>query len=180
MSENAKPEPAKSAVSMKAVGIIVAVLVLQWGSLVGLYVFMGAPASVAADSGGHGGGHGADHGEGAAVIADDVPVEVLVCGEKFPNTRTGRTYVYDAEIYVVVQRKYQDRLEAQVKNMSAQISEDIREIVSRADRATLNEPTLATIKRQIKNRLDERFGRDEQGQSIIQQIVVKKFTEFMI
>ena len=103
-----------------------------------------------------------------------------MCGEKFPNTRTGRTYVYDAEVYVVVQRKYQERLEGQVKNMSAQISEDIREIVSRADRATLNEPTLATVKRQIKNRLDERFGRDEQGKSIIEQIVVKKFTEFMI
>lgn len=176
MAENAKQEPVKSAMPVKAVGIIVAVLVLQWGSLVGLYMFMGAPTPVAAESGGHGGGHG----EGEAAIAGDLPVEVLVCGEKFPNTRTGRTYVYDAEVYVVVQRKYQERLEGQVKNMSAQISEDIREIVSRADRATLNEPTLATVKRQIKNRLDERFGRDEQGKSIIEQIVVKKFTEFLI
>jgi len=178
MAENAKPETEKSKVPMKAVGIVVAVLMLQWGSLVGLYFFMGAPAPVAAEA--TSGSEGGEHGEAAGDVPLDLPVEVMVSAEKFPNTRTGRTYVYDAELYVVAQRKYQQRLEPQVKNMSAQISEDIREIVSRADRATLNEPTLATIKRQIKNRLDERFGRDEQGNSIIEQIVIKKFTEFLI
>ena len=62
--------------------------------------------------------------------------------------------------------------------MAAQISADIRTIVSRAEPNHLLEPTLATIKRQIKAALDKRLGRDEDGNSRVDHVVITKFTQF--
>ena len=81
MAENTKQEPAKSAMPVKAVGIIVGVLVLQWGSLVGLYMFMGrADASCGrvggtrrrARGGGRGGGIGGRRASGSCGVRGKV------------------------------------------------------------------------------------------------------------
>ena len=51
-------------------------------------------------------------------------------------------------------------------------------VVVRATPAELPELFLATIKRQIKVALDGRLGRDDEGRSWVEQVVVTKFTQF--
>jgi hypothetical protein len=114
------------------------------------------------------------------VLLAQQPREVHVAAGKFPNSRTGRTFVYDTEVYIVVAEKHREKVAELIENTRAQITEDIREIISRADRTQLTEPTLATVKRQIKARFDTRFGADEDGKPIVREVVMNKFTEFQI
>ena len=62
--------------------------------------------------------------------------------------------------------------------MAAQISGDIRAIIGLAEPNHLLEPTLATIKRQIRSALDKHLGRDEDGNSYVDEVVITKFTQF--
>ena len=77
-----------------------------------------------------------------------------------------------------MRQKNQEKIAGQLESMSAQISADIRAIIGLAEPNHLLEPTLATIKRQIKASLDERLGRDDEGQSYVEQIVITKFTQY--
>jgi len=154
---------------LMTVVVVAVIFLIQLATIGALFAIMGGPEEVTADT-----------AKPNAALLGERPVEALVVEDKFPNARTGRTFVYDTEVYVVVRQKNAEKVKQQINAMKAQISEDVREIIGRADRAHLTEPTLATIKRQILTRLDKRFGRDEQGESLIEQVVIKKFTEFQL
>lgn len=153
--------------SLKTLLILAAIFVIEGGVIAGIFLVAGKPADVQAD------GAAEDH----AAMAEE-GVEELVVAEKFPNTKRGRTYIYDAEIFIVVKRKYQPEVQGKLAGMAAQISGDVRTIISRAEPNHLLEPTLATLKRQIKVALDDRLGRDDEGQSRIERVVITKFTQF--
>ncbi len=160
-------EKGKGKLSLKTLLILAAVLVIEGGVIAGVFLMAGKPADVKAD--------GAAQDE--AALAEEA-VEELVVADKFPNTKRGRTFIYDTEVYIVVRRKHQMEVQAKLESMAAQISADVRTIISRAEPNHLLEPTLATIKRQIKAALDERLGRDENSQSRVEHVVITKFTQF--
>ncbi len=163
----AAPE-AKKGFPLKTLLIIVAALLLEAGAIAGAFMLTGGPATVNADPA----------AQDAAAFAEQ-PVEELVVEDKFQNTRTGRTYLYDTQIYIVVKRKNQTQTKSLLKEKSAQISADITTIFRRAEPAHLLEPSLATLQRQIKAALDNRVGRDaETGESIIQEVLITKCTQF--
>ncbi len=151
----------------KALLILAAIVVIEGAVIAGVFMVAGKPADVKADPA----------TEDLAAMAEE-SVEEMVVSEKFPNTKRGRTYIYDAEVYIVIRRKYQAELRGKLDSMTAQVSADVRTIISRAEPNHLLEPTLATIKRQIKAALDERLGRDEDGQSRIDDVVITRFTQF--
>ena len=153
--------------SKKPLLILLALLVVEAAVIAGLFMIMGKPADVNAD--------GAVEDETALA---EQPVEELVVEAKFPNTKRGRTFIYDMEVYIVIRRKNQERIQGQLEEMAAQISGDVRAIIGLAEPNHLLEPTLATIKRQIKAALDERLGRNEDGASYVDQVVITKFTQF--
>lgn len=157
----------KGGLPLKTALILTAVLLLEGVLIVSAFMLYGGPADVHADP----------------AVADEAakaeePIEIQVADQRFPNTKRGRTYLYDTEVYVVVKRKNEEQITAKVELMSAQINADIREIIGRADPSHLLEPTLATLRRQIQARLDERLGLDEEGRTYIQSIVITKFTQF--
>jgi len=167
--KNEAPEQPQKKLPMMTVVIVAVIFVAQLATIGALFSIMGGPKEVTADT-----------AKPDAALLGQQPVEALVVQDKFPNARTGRTFVYDTEVYIVIRQKNAEKIQQQIEAMQAQISEDVREIVARADRAHLTEPTLATIKRQVMARLDTRFGRDEQGESLVEQVVLKKFTEFQM
>src|SRR5262249_20092968 len=84
-------------------------------------------------------------------------IELLVVADKFQNTRVGHTYLYDAEIYIDVRKKYEEKTKQEIEANKAQIRQDLRTIFGRAEPTQLLEPTLATLTRQIHAVLDERL-----------------------
>lgn len=148
---------------------VVAILLLEAVTVVITFSMSGGPATAKADR------------QIAALVDDsNQQVEELVLEDKFPNSRRGDVYLYDTQIYAVVRKKHQEKVKEQVKGMSAQIHADLGTVFRRADPSFMHEDELQTLTRQIKAVLDERFGRDPEGEPIIQRIVITKCTEYRI
>jgi flagellar basal body-associated protein FliL len=159
---------AKKKLPLKTIAVLIGVLLIEAGAISAVFLLAGGPADV----------------KGDAAAADkeaqaNRPVEQLVVEEKFQNTKTGRTYLYETEIYIVVRQKYQADIEKELESKRAQITTDISTIFRRADPVHLLEPTLATITRQIKAALDERLEPDEDtGESRVMEVLIRKCIQF--
>jgi flagellar basal body-associated protein FliL len=194
--------PKKSKISKKIL-LIVGVVMLVEAAVVGvLFSMMGGPthaeaglqeiseeeASAAggeghaqpAEGAGESEGHGEGGGEGEHAVLENPNerVEVPLIAGRYPNSKRGRTYIYDTEVYLVTLAKDQSMLESMIKKMTAQISSDIRTIISRSEPNQLLEPSLGGVKRQIKAAMDERLGYDAEGHSRVLEVVVTRFTQF--
>ncbi|WP_428386535.1 hypothetical protein [Mucisphaera sp.] len=165
-NDNAAEQPKK--LPMKTIIAVAAVVIIEAVVIVGIFMFAGGPETVEADI------RAADE----AALAE-MPAEVLVVAEKFQNTRTGRAYLYDTEVYVVVKARHQAIVEQRIDTFRAQISNAMATIFRRAEPSFLLEPDLSTLRRQIHAALDEQFGRDEEtGKSYIDQVLIPKATQF--
>jgi hypothetical protein len=105
-------------------------------------------------------------------------VELLVSKDQFSNQRSGRVMLYDTEIFITVRKKDGDKLKKQVEAMQAQLSTDIATVFRRAEPAQFLEPTLATLTRQVKAVLDERLGKDAEGQPLAQETLIRRCIGF--
>ena len=152
---------------LKTALILAAVLLIEGAAISGAFLLSRGPTPVQAEEApGH-----------AAALAEQ-PVEVLLVAEKFQNTRTGRPYLYDTEIYIVIRQKDQERIEARIEAMRAQITTSLATIFRRAEPSYLLEPELSTLTRQIQADLDEQLGRDEEGEPYVQEVLIKKCMQF--
>ncbi|MEZ6190842.1 MAG: hypothetical protein R3C45_06065, partial [Phycisphaerales bacterium] len=114
-----------------------------------------------------------------AALSDELasaekPVEVLVIQEKFQNTRTGRSYLYDTEIYVIIRNKHMDKVDETIQSMQAQLSTEIATIFRRAEPAYMMEPDLATLSRQVGAVLVQKLGVDSEGEPYVMGTLIKK------
>lgn len=147
--------------------VLAGVLCLQVGTVGLAYWLWGGPSEVRADSA----------AEDEAAKAQQ-PTEILVVDSQFQNTRTGRSFLYDMEVYVVAKQKHSEYLKPRLESRKAQIVTEIATIVRRAERSYFHEPELSTLTRQIRAALNRVFGRTEAGETYIQQVLIKKLTEY--
>ena len=159
--------PARKRLPIKTFLVMTAVLLIEGVAISAAFMIAGKPADVKAE-------------KTAATEAQqgELPVEKLVIAEKFQNNRTGKTYLYDTEIYIIVKSKDDEAVTERIEAMSAQIAADIATIFRRAEPAHLLEPTLATLTRQLKSVLDERIGRDAEDKSMVREVLMKKYTQY--
>ena len=160
-----KKFPVKTAIVIGAVGLVEAVIIVV------VFLLASGPDPITA--------------AGTEPLADTAieqnkTVEILVANEKFPNAKGGRVCLYDTEIYIQTTKKHQQQIETQVKDKTAQITSRIRTIIGRADPAQLLSPDLTTLSRQIKAMLDEKLGVDEGGKSLINEVLVRKCTQYRL
>ena len=169
--ESQAEAPAKKRLPMKMIIIIIiAIVMVVEGAIFGAGVMLlgDKPPSASAE--------GLTEDSKAAVLE---PVEVLLIGDKFQNTRQGsQAYLYDATIYIVVRRGDQSYIEAEIEANMARISEEVTEIFARAEPAQLNEPERLTLKRQILERCEKRFGEDPDGEAYVQDVVISNWKRF--
>jgi len=149
--------------ALKPILIILVVLLIEAGTIVGTMWLTGGPSEV----------------EGAGLTADQKAelnklVEVLVVEGRFDNQRTGRTYLYDTEVYATVRAKNLEKFKDELESMKTQISVEIQTIFRRAEPSHFQEPTLATLTRQIKSVLRERFGNDLEGDPMVEDVLIGK------
>ncbi|HCD33511.1 MAG TPA: hypothetical protein DER01_13970 [Phycisphaerales bacterium] len=170
MAEAQQPDDGEkqSKLPMKAIIIVASILLLEGIGISAAFMVAGKPSPVEADP--------------AALDAEAMAnqqVEELVVSDKFPNSKMGRTYLYDTEVYILLRRKHRDRVMNDLQNMNVRISSEISTIFRSIDPLLLEEPTLATLRRQIKAKMDDTFGKDEQtGQPLVEDVLIRKCTRF--
>jgi flagellar basal body-associated protein FliL len=147
--------------------ILAGVLCMQVGVVGAAYWMWGGASTVKADGA----------AEDKAAKAEQ-PVEALIVENKFQNTRTGRSYLYDTEVYIVTKQKHQDFIKKRVKARKAQIVTEIATIIRRAEPSYFDEPELSTLTRQIRAALNRILGKTESGESYFDKVLIKKMTEF--
>ncbi len=147
--------------TMKTLFIVFGVLVLEGATIVGTMYFSGGPSAALGD-------------DAAAVEAMSRTVELMLINKKFFNQRSGRGYYYDAEIYVSTQSRHETTVADQISNSQAALTDEVDTLIRRADHSVFLEPTRATLKRKLKALLDERFGYDDTGRPIIEQVLIQK------
>lgn len=167
MAENTKNTSGRAS-TIKALAILLAVLVLE-GATIGVTMWLSGPGSVAAEA-----------TDAAEAEAEDEVVELQVVQERFPSMRSGRQILYDMEVYITVQKQdnKEDRIKQRLEARRAQIIMEIATIVRRAEPSYFNEPTLATLRRQMKSVLDERLGTDAEGNPVVQEVLITRCTPF--
>lgn len=153
---------------MKTVLIVVCVMVIEAVAIGGAFLLNRGPSAVQADP------------AAETVLIDAMRLaEILVIAEKFQNTRTGRAYLYDTEVFVTVYQRDQALVEGRLEAMRAAIRRDLTTLFRRAEPAQLHEPELATLTRQIHAALEKRFGYNPDGEPYIQEVLIGKCTEFL-
>ncbi len=136
-----------------------------------------APPKPKAEShgGGHGesgGGHGADpKAAGPSVIPMNGVAEMpLVKSFKVPNDKTGRTYIYDIDISIVVAETRISDAETLIKSRTAEIGDAISRTFRGAEPKALKENDFRTIRMQLSEELAEIAG----DPKLIQKILIPR------
>lgn len=159
-------EEPKKKLPIKTLIIIVVVLMLELVTAIVAYMMAGGPGDVMADR------------TGASIVDDGTePVEQLVVEERFPNSKQGAVFLYDTQIYIQVQKKFQPKAEGILKGMNASISADIATIFRRAEPSYMHEDALQTLTRQVKEVLDKRLV-DEEKKSMVEKVLITRCTEY--
>jgi len=173
MAEEAKkPDTAAAAdagkkkLPLKTLVLLAAVLLIEGVAISTVFILAG-PADVKAE--------GALPDPQALL---DQPAEVLVLADKFQNTRRGRAYLYDTEVFIVVATKNKQPIEASIEAKKAAITADIATIIRKAEPAHLMEHELATLRRQIHAALDKRLGYQPDGTPFIQEVLITRCDEY--
>ena len=165
--ENKEKEAAAAPAGKKPIKTMIAVaamLVIEAVAIVGIVMLSKGPKPIAADT-----------------VAIDMAaesenaMEMLLVQDKFQNTRTGKAYLYDAAIYIVIKKKNESEVISRIEESKARIEADISNIYRKAEPAHLMEFELSTLKRQVKAALDNRIGIDAADEKpLVQEVVMRQ------
>ncbi len=116
------------------------------------------------------GAHGAK--EGAAKGSVTGLAEVLVVKNfRVPNNKSGRLFIYDIDLSIVVTASDKERLEKTVKERNAEIADTIAQIIRRASEKTLTEDDLRALRYQIREGLLEII----HDEKLVQRVLIPRF-----
>ncbi len=165
MAEEAKVEatPTKKGPSLKLIIVIAGLMVVEAVGVIFLVGMLGPkPQSAVAEV----------HGEDGAEQQSSVEIELV--DERFQNMQTGRVWIWDMKIFLKVKKKNAEFVKGELEQRNAEILEGISQIVRRAQHSHLKEPELTTLSRQFAAYLDKSLGKDPDGNSRIERILIPK------
>jgi flagellar basal body-associated protein FliL len=116
------------------------------------------------------------HGTGKGSSARGKTVEVSVVDFKALNRSSGRTFLYDVSIYVVIKADKEQKVKDTFKDGKALIEDRIRTIIAESDPEKLgggSEPGLETLRRQVKYQLDGIV-----GEGVIDEVLIPRCIPF--
>ena len=151
--------------------VVGGILVVEAAVIIGAMVLLSGPPEVEASN-----VKAALH-----VAEDDKIVEILVLDAKLPNNKTGITYLYDAEIYVQVKKRYEVRVREELSQFRNEIKSQITAIWRTCDPRDFQEPKLQSLTRKVGALLTDRFGVDQQlSEPIMSKCVIVMGTGFRV
>lgn len=125
---------------------------------------------------GSGGGSGGGAEAKAKPIDKKKPVEIKILEFRAPNKLSGRTFLYDVQIYAVTRGANAERVNQVIEDRKALISDRVRTIIAQTDPEKLgggSEPGLETLRRQVKYQLDQIV-----GEGLIEEVLVPRCIPF--
>ena len=149
--------------SKKILLIVVAIMVLETIG-VGAFIFLsgGSPSVAEADI------------IGDAADSPDSLVEVQLVAERFQNMHTGRAWQWEAEVFIKVRKKDEERVTEELERRRAEITAGVGELIRKATHSHLREPELQTLKRKLETYMGEVFGVDAENETRVTQVLVPK------
>ena len=173
-------KPAKDGLLKKTPVLLGAVMVLEAAVLVAGFKMLGgggpqtaAGAELATSE------HEDEHGDGKGKSKGGharKTVELLVVDFKAPNKASGRTFLYDVSIFVVIKTEREQAVKDTLKEREALIKDRVRTIIAQSDPEKLtggSEPGLETLRRQVKYQLEIIL-----GDGVIEEVLVPKCIPF--
>jgi flagellar basal body-associated protein FliL len=100
-------------------------------------------------------------GEKSASVDTTGSIELPLLESRFPNKRSGKTFLYDVKIVLSVKKESADKVKSTIGEHDALIQDRVRTIIAESDPDKLGggaEPGLETLRRQVKYQLDEIVG----------------------
>lgn len=152
---------------IKAIAIVLVLLVVEGALVMMLAGGSGKPKETKA----------AEHVDPHAGEAEKL-VESLVLKDRFPNTHTGRTWIWDTEIQVQVKQKHEERVTGLLTARAAEIKTGIARIWRTAQHNHFNEPGLETLTRQVTEFLDTVIGTGADGKSYLERVLISRCVGF--
>jgi flagellar basal body-associated protein FliL len=162
--KNTEQQTSNRGATLKTIIIVALVMLVEGGAIVATMWLSGGPSEVQADGG--------FSSEAEAEL--NKPVEVLVLKDKFLNQTSGRSFLLDTELFVTVRKRNEEKVAEVLETHRAAIAVDVKSVIGRAEWSIFQEPTHATLARQIKALLDERLGVDADGEPLIMEVLVRK------
>ena len=159
---NTKPA-AKGKKSLLMAAILFGVMALEGGGIfVAMKLFGSDPAPVV----------------GAEVSETQQPGaaerEVLLARLRPSNMRTGKLFLWDMEVYGVVEQSRIEKVKNLLENREATIHDRLAKLVRSADPRQLEEPGLETLRRQIKHEMEQIVGQE----GFFKEVLIPKCTPF--
>lgn len=154
-------EPGKRGKGLFLGGILLGVMLLEGGGIFFAMKLFGAAPAAAAGAG----------------LVDAVPQEpsqqeLLVANVRAPNMKTGKLYLYDIEVQVLVGEQDVARVRELLENRKATFEDRLARIVRSADPQQLQEPGLEILRRQVKHEIDEIAGQED----TVSEVLIPKCT----
>ena len=155
----------KKGLPLAPIIVVAAVMVVEAIVLAAVFMFMGGPSEVQADT-----------ALPDELIALEEPADVLLIHTRFQNTSTGENFLYETEIYGRIKAKHAEKVEELVQAKIGSIKAECTRIFRKASFAHLNENDLATLKRQVKSALVPMFGDNPDGEPYLDDVIIAKVT----
>lgn len=150
--------------------LIVGISVLEAaGFFVALKMMGGGPKPSFGGDGGHGGENGHYvHGEEPSTTQPAGTVEVTLLKRfRVPNGKSGRTYIYDLDLAVIVPLRHKDAIEKLAKDRSGELSDAMARLIRAAEPRVLEEDDFKTLRLQMRHALNEIAGDEEMVQRVL-------------
>jgi flagellar basal body-associated protein FliL len=86
---------------------------------------------------------------------------------RVPNDKTGRLFIYDVDLSVVVPLADKDKAEALVKEKLAAVGDHVARVIRGASERVLREDDLRALREQLLDALREALGEEETIQRVL-------------
>jgi len=149
--------------SLLMAAVLLGVMALEGGGIfVAMKLFGSKPAAVV----------GAEVSE--TQQAEAAEREVLLARLRPSNMRTGKLFLWDMEVYGVVEQGELSRVQKLLETREATIHDRLAKLVRSADPRQLEEPGLEALRRQIKHEMEQIAGQED----VFKEVLIPKCTPF--
>ena len=155
MAEETAPTTKKKRKIPKTAVIIAAVTVVEAAGFFGaMKMFGGGPSDMYGADGEH-------YVQGNDPTTQLATAEVMVLKKtKIPNSKSGRAYIYDMDVAVVVTSDREEEMKELVEKRGGEIGDRISMIVRSASPDVLEDPEFLTLKMKFREALNKIAGDD--------------------